>query len=81
MRFNEVKYWQYGEYLPVDMYKMDFILPSDSSFREDLINFIKGDEVNAQKFKEGLEEKQRNDRKLRSNYLEKIKEGIKGNKK
>jgi len=60
---------------------MDFILPSDSSFREDLINFIKGDEVNAQKFKEGLEEKQRNDRKLRSNYLEKIKEGIKGNKK
>jgi len=63
------------------MYKMDFILPSDSSFREDLINFIKGDEVNAQKFKEGLEEKQRNDRKLRSNYLEKIKEGIKGNKK
>lgn len=73
LRFNEVKYWQYGEFPPVEMYKMNFVLPSDSSFREDLIAFIKGDEETSQKCKEAIEEMQRSDRKLKSNYKDKDK--------
>ena len=68
MRFNDFKYFQYGEYTAVELYKMNFILPSDSSYREDLNYFIKDDEENAQKAKEKMEELQREDRKLRAEW-------------
>ena len=44
---------------------MAMTLPSDSTFREDLILLKKGNEDLAQKCKIKLEELQRNDRKLR----------------
>jgi hypothetical protein len=48
---------------------MAFTLPSDSTFREDLIFWMKKDEDNAQRFKVKLEEIQRKDRKLRESYM------------
>lgn len=44
---------------------MDYVLPSDSSKRDDLIKFVNGDETEAQAIKEKYEDIQRNDRKLR----------------
>jgi len=49
-------------------------LPSDASFRPDLINLAKGDIETAQIKKEELEVKQRYDAKLRSE-AKKLKEG------
>ena len=40
-------------------------MPSDTRFRKDLVNLIKGDTDQAQKEKGILEEGQRRDRKLR----------------
>jgi hypothetical protein len=50
------------------MYEMEYTLPSDSRFREDLNFLIGEDETNAQLSKEKLEEIQRGDRKLRENF-------------
>jgi hypothetical protein len=47
---------------------MEYTLPSDSTFREDLNFFLKDDEENAQIMKEKMEERQRTDRKLREPY-------------
>ena len=47
---------------------MDFTLPSDSTFREDVLLFKEGKEDEAQKIKEKYEEIQRNDRKLREKF-------------
>jgi Na+/phosphate symporter len=44
---------------------MEYTLPSDSTYREDLNFFLKDDEENAQIMKEKMEELQRADRKLR----------------
>lgn len=53
---------------------MDFTLPSDSTFREDLVWFKTQDLDMAQKYKVKLEEIQRNDRKLRGEGSYKHKE-------
>jgi hypothetical protein len=50
---------------------MNFILPSDSIFREDLKNLINDDERLAQEIKERYEESQRDDRKLREKFIKK----------
>lgn len=50
---------------------IDFILPSDSSKREDLIALAKGDFDDAQNKKEKLEQQQRDDQKKRDDYLKK----------
>ena len=47
---------------------IDYILPSDSTKREDLIALIKGDLDESQTKKEKLEQIQRDDLKLRENY-------------
>ena len=52
---------------------IDFILPSDSTKRLDLIALVKGDLVEAQYQKEKLEQLQREDLKKRENYLKKEK--------
>jgi len=54
------------------MEKMSFTLPSDSRFRADTILFRNGFEDYAQQAKMNMEEIQRNDRKLRENYLKKV---------
>jgi hypothetical protein len=68
--FDEAKYWQVTDYSPLPMYKQNsYLLPSDSTNREDLRSWINNDETNAQTYKEKYEEIQRTDRKLRSeNY-------------
>lgn len=66
--FDKKEYWKQGEYDLLPMMKMKYTLPSDSWNREDLIEFIKGNEEAAQHNKEKLEEIQRNDRKLREKW-------------
>lgn len=65
LSYNNVKYWEKAEYPLVQFYKSNFILQSDSTFREDLNFFINNDEINAQICKEKMEEIQRADRKMR----------------
>ena len=65
LKFDEKEYWRQGEIKLADIKKHDFILPSDSLFREDTILLKNGYEDLAQKAKTYLEEKQRNDRILR----------------
>jgi len=50
---------------------MAFTLPSDSSFREDIIWWKKEDEDLAQRYKVKLEEIQRKDKKMRENNSKK----------
>ena len=50
---------------------MDFTLPSDSTFREDVKLFKEGKETEAQTIKENYEQVQRDDRKLREKYKNK----------
>lgn len=71
--FNNKRYWSNGDYDLIPMSKMPFTLQSDSSDRIDLLAFSAGDEDKAQENKETLEVLQRHDRKLRADYLEKIK--------
>jgi hypothetical protein len=65
LKFDNVLYWKSKTLLVAPKYKQDYTLPSDSGYREDLINFIDGDEARAQLIKEKYEEIQRRDRKLR----------------
>ncbi len=62
------KYWEIDTVKPLPIVSVKDPLPSDSSNRADLKAFIVGDEVEAQKQKEIMEEIQRNDRKLREPY-------------
>ncbi len=66
--FDNVTYWEYNQYEFPSMRRMSFTLPSDSTFREDIIMLKKGDEDEAQRSKIKLEEIQRYDRKLRLKY-------------
>ena len=66
--FDKKEYWKQGDYDLLPMMKMENTLQSDSWNRDDLKDFIKGDEESAQKNKEKLEEIQRGDRKLREKY-------------
>lgn len=68
LTIDGVKYWDRDDYPLANYYNSPFILPSDSTFRVDLNYFIKNDEVEAQNWKEKMEEIQRYDRKLRENY-------------
>ena len=52
---------------------IDFVLPSDSTKREDLIALEKGNLDEAQEKKEKLEQSQRDDLQLRENYSNKNK--------
>ena len=68
LSYDNEKYWEKGDF-PLSKYFRDgYILPSDSTFREDLNYFILNDEVNAQTSKEKMEDLQRHDRKLREKY-------------
>jgi hypothetical protein len=65
IRFDNQVFWEYSMFNFPKLRRMAFTLPSDSTFREDLIWLKKGDEETAQKFKVRLEEIQRKDKKLR----------------
>jgi hypothetical protein len=65
IKFDDKDFWINGEVGLCPMYKKEFILPSDSSFRKDLNFLIQDDVVNSQNIKEEYEEIQRKDRELR----------------
>jgi hypothetical protein len=65
LKFDTNIFWEYSQYNFPKFLRMAYTLPSDSTFREDLIWFKKGDEDIAQRFKIKLEEIQRKDKKLR----------------
>ena len=71
LNFGEKNYWKIKEYSRFNLFRENFILPSDSSFRKDLGKLIKNDEKNSQILKEELDEIQRNDRKLREKFTNK----------
>jgi hypothetical protein len=66
INFDNVAYWEYSNYEIPAMKRMSFTLPSDSTFREDIIMLKRGDDEEAQRSKIMLEELQRHDRRLRN---------------
>ncbi len=72
LRFHGETFWKQSDYTFPKFKRMAFTMPSDSTFREDLIWLKKGEEDMAQKFKVKLEEIQRNDRKSRENTNKKL---------
>jgi len=71
VNFGEDTYWEYNPNEFPGLKRMKLTLPSDSTFREDIIWLKKKDEDMAQKFKTKLEESQRYDRKLRASCKQK----------
>jgi hypothetical protein len=65
IKFDDKVYWQQDNFTYEPIYKMDYTLPSDSLFREDLLLFKHEYQDLAQDAKVNLEELQRHDRKLR----------------
>jgi hypothetical protein len=76
VKFDGKTYWEYNYDGFPQLKRMGNTLPSDSMFREDLIWLKKSDEDMAQKFKIKLEEKQREDKKLREKNLTNINKKI-----
>lgn len=54
LKFDNVVYWKSKTLTVAPKYKQDYTLPSDSGNREDLINLINGDEIQAQLIKENM---------------------------
>ena len=71
--FDGVEYWNNNNLKTLKLFSHEFTLPSDGRFRPDLINLIEGNEDQSQIEKEKLEVRQRQDRKLRANYMNKKK--------
>ena len=71
--FDGVEYWNNNNMKTLKLFSHEFTLPSDGRFRPDLINLIEGNEEQSQIEKEKLEVRQRQDRKLRANYMNKKK--------
>ena len=66
LNFDDISYWNYDLNTFPSLYRQNYILKSDSFFREDLFFLIKNNEDLAGRYKHVLEERQRKDRKLRS---------------
>jgi len=60
-----IKYWTFGVDIPSQLNKLHNPLPSDTTYRPDVLHLKVNDEKTAQKEKERLEEVQRKDKKLR----------------
>jgi hypothetical protein len=73
VKFDGQAYWKYESDAYPSLKRMGFTLPSDSTFREDLIWLKTGDEDAAQRYKVKLEEVQRNDKKMREQNSKKSK--------
>ena len=69
IKFDEDEYWNIHDDTILNMYHDENLMcPSDGSLRTDLQCFIKGNEDASQKEKERLEQRQRDDRKLRAKW-------------
>ena len=65
IRFDDIEYWDIDDYQLIQMYHYGYLLPSDSSLRLDLINFIKDDQEKSQIEKEKIEADAERDINLR----------------
>lgn len=65
IKFDDKFYWEYQKLIPSKFTRMDYTLPSDSTFREDINWLRRGNEEMAQKSKIKLEDLQRHDKKLK----------------
>ena len=65
MNVDDTCYWKQDEQKLNDMSRMDYTLPSDSHYRDDIILYKMGLNNQAQDAKTYIEEKQRNDESLR----------------
>ena len=65
IRFDDIEYWDIDDYELIQMYHYGYLLPSDSSLRLDLINFIKDDQEKSQIEKEKIEADAERDINLR----------------
>jgi len=74
LNFDDVEYWNIENKYAFTLFSHEYTCPSDGTFREDLIYFIKDDQERSQTEKEKLEVRQRQDRKLRAEYKEKMKQ-------
>jgi len=68
IKFDDEEYWDIEDYKLIQMYHHGYLLPSDSSLRLDLINFIKDDPEKSQVEKEKNEENEEKDKALRKKY-------------
>jgi hypothetical protein len=69
LEFDGVRYWDVRDTVKLKVNPTEnYVLPSDSRFREDLISFKSGDVEEAQNNKEKMEQDQRNDAKLRGGH-------------
>jgi hypothetical protein len=73
INFDGEEYWNNETTKGFKIYSHNFVCPSDGRFRPDLINLIKGNQEQSQIEKENLEVRQRQDRKLRADYMSKKK--------
>ena len=62
---GDKQYWNSNFDAPMCLKKLNNCLPSDSTYRMDILHLNLGDEKTAQKYKEENEETQRKDKKLR----------------
>ena len=68
MNIDDDCYWIIDEEKLCDYERMDYTLPSDSQFREDIILYKMGLNDKAQEAKAYLEELQRKDKHLREQH-------------
>ena len=73
INFDGDEYWDIEDNKLLNMYPVGYSLPSDGRKRLDYIEFAKDNVEKAQVEKEKLEVLQRNDRKLRKEWMEKNK--------
>ena len=70
-RFDDVEYWDIEDYKLIQMYHYGYLLPSDSSLRPDLLEFIKDVQEKSQIEKEKIEADAERDINLRKTYANK----------
>eukprot|EP01022_Parablepharisma_sp_SALTPOND_P028751 TRINITY_DN71638_c0_g1_i1.p1 TRINITY_DN71638_c0_g1~~TRINITY_DN71638_c0_g1_i1.p1 ORF type:complete len:480 (+),score=42.77 TRINITY_DN71638_c0_g1_i1:187-1626(+) len=73
---NDVNYWHIDKIMPLNIKLPTNPLPSDCRFREDLIWLRKGNIPHADLWKDALEIRQRQDRKLREQFIKNYKQPI-----
>lgn len=69
--FDDIEYWNINDDKSLGMFNTGYKCPSDGSLRTDLMCFEKDLPDQSQKEKERLENRQRQDRKLRADYAKK----------
>jgi len=66
LMIDDKEYWHIDKMIPYQLFESESPLPSDSTYREDILHLLSGDVGKARVAKEQIEEAQRRDRKLRA---------------